>query len=495
MRLTLCVPMAPTTFAHVTRSQRGQSTVEWAGALILIALIVAFVVASGVGGQVSQNIECAIERVFQNGGGCQASSTASNPVPCPTSAVTDTASDEFQLFFIDAGHNSTLIKTVYSNGTVDYTLVDDGTLEAQAKLQAEFELAGVGFNAEASAAAGGELTGSYTFSFPNAAAASAFAQKVQSGGGWGVIAHDIAGGIPIAGPVASGLLNLVGIHGAPNGGSLAQQYSKYLTSAFVAEGAAGQVKALASGELGPVSAELGAELSGAAGFREVYAGDPADPDGPQKGDVQIYLKLDGNADGSLMQALFGPKAAAEASGSADAVVTLDSHGNPKLLEVTASGDAGGSGGVAVSTPEGGSEGSGSSGEGEGSGSEGDGSEGGGLLKSLDLSSTLGKGEGYQYTATLDLRSDPQAVQDLASLLNPTSAGPAMTQLVSQINTSGEQRLQPYQQSTSQTGGGIALEVADIGGGFNASVGSQNQHLFAGWVQNPGQAWEPVICER
>ncbi len=499
MRLTLSVPMAPTTSARGARSQRGQSTVEWAGALILVALIVAFVVASGVGTEVSHRVECAIEQVFQTGGGCQSpSSTASNVVPCPTSAVTDTASDDFQIFFIDAGHNNTLIKTVYSNGQVDYTLVDNATLEAQAKLQAELEVGGLGFNAEAEAAAGGELTGSYTFSFPNAATASSFAHDVQSAGGWGVIAHDIAGGIPIAGPVAGGLLNLVGIHGAPNGADLAQQFHRYLTSAYVGAGAVAQLNAMADGEAGPASIELGAELKAALGFREVMAGDPDDPDGPQKGDVQVYLSLDGSADGSLMEALFGPKASAVANGNAEAVVTLDANGNPVQLEVTASG-AGGAGAGVGTKSEGGSEGGGSEGGGsEGGGSEGGGSEGGaggGILRSLDAGATVGAGKGYQYTATLNLRDNPQAVQSLASVLDPASSGSAMTQLLSEINTQGQQRVQPYQQTTSQAGGGVALEIADIGAGANVGVNSQHQNLFAGWVQSPGQTWQPVVCEQ
>ena len=493
MRLTLSVPITPTNAARAARSQGGQSTVEWGGALILIALMVAFVVASGVGTDVSHRIECAIDRVFNIGDRCQSpSSTASNVVPCPTSAATNTASDDFQIFFIDAGHNTTLIKTVYSNGRVDYTLVDGGTLEAQAKLQAEFEVAGVGFNAEASAAAGGELTGSYTFSFPNAAAAQAFANQVQSAGGWGVIAHDYANGIPIVGPLANGALDLLGIHGAPSGGSLAQEYGKNLTSSYVAVGAVGQLTALANGGAGPVSAELRAELSAGLGFREITAGDPNDPNGPQKGDVQIYLKLDGSADGSLMQALFGPSVGAQADGSGDAVVTLNSQGQPTQLEITASGNYGASGGLQASKPENGTEGGSN-----GSGKEGTGNSpaGGGILKSLDASASSGSGQGYQYTATLDLTKNPQAVQDLALLLSPSTAGPAMTQLVSLINTQGQQRVQPYQESSSQMGGGVVLEIADIGAGTNLSVSSQNQHLFAGWIQNPGQSWQPVVCQQ
>ena len=484
------MPIAPTT-SRLAHSQGGQSTVEWGGALILLALIVALVVASGVGTQVSHNIGCAIDRVFNIGDGCRGrSSAASNVVPCPALAVTNTASDDFQIFFIDAGHNNTLIKTVYSNGTVEYTLVDGGTLEAQAKLQAEFEIGDVGFNAEASAAAGGQLTGSYTFSFPNAAAAQAFAEKVQSAGGWGVIAHDYANGIPVAGPLVSGGLDLLGIHGAPSGSSLAQEYGRSLTSSYVAAGAVGQLNALAEGGAGPVSAELGAELSAALGFREITAGDPDDPNGPQKGDVQIYLKLDGSADGSVMQALFGPSVGAQADGSGDAVVTLNSEGQPTQLEITASGSYDASGGLQASKPETGTEGGSN-----GSGGEGGGGEGGGMLEKLGAGATAGQGQGYQYTATLDLANNPQAVGDLASLLTPSSAGPAMTQLISLINTQGQQRVQPYQESTSQTGGGIALEIADVGAGANVSVSSQHQNLFAGWIQNPGQAWQPVVCEQ
>lgn len=482
--------MAPRTPARVVRDQGGQSTVEWGGALIIVALIIAFVLASGLAGDVAHRVRCAVDQVFQDANACQSpSSTASNVVPCPTSAVTNTAADEFQLFFINAGHNNTLIKTVYSNGRVDYTLVDTGTLQAQAKLQAEFEVGGAGFNAEASAAAGGQLTGSYTFSFANAAAAQSFASTVQSAGGWGVVAHDYANGIPVLGPVASGALDLLGIHGAPSGSSLAQQYGKNLTSSYVAAGAVGQLNALAEGGAGPVSTELGAELKAGLGFREVAAGDPHDPNGPQKGDVQVYLQLDGSADGSLMQALFGPSIGAQAAGSGDAVVTLSSHGQPTQLEITASGSYGASAGLQTSKPENGPGASGSE------GSPGSPAAGGGILKRLGASTTAGQGQGYQYTATLDLRNNPQAVQDLASLLTPSSAGPAMTQLISLINTNGQQRIQPYQQTTSQTGGGIALEIADVGAGTNLSVSSQHQQLFAGWIQNPGRSWQPVVCQK
>jgi hypothetical protein len=477
--------------------ESGQASLEWVGALLLAAAILAVLLVLGIPGRVGTSVGCAIQRIL-GGQGCAAPPSTSAAMPCPTYASTRTASDEFQVLFIDAGRKNTLIETRYSNGAVDYTLVNEGTLQAQEKFQAEFEVPGFGFNAEASAAAGGELTGSYTFSFPNAAAAAAFAKQVQSGGGWGVVAHDVANGIPLAAPLANGLLNLVGIQGAPNGASLAQQYRKYLTSGYVGVGAVTQLKGLASGELGPASIDLGAELRGALGFREVYAGNPGDPNGPQKGDVQVFVQLDGSADGSLMQALFGPKVTGQAQGNADAVITLNSSGQPKQLEITASGNAGGSAGLAVKQGgESGSSGGASGGSGsDGSGgSAGSGGEGGGVLKSLDLSSTLGAGQGYQYTGTLDLSNDPQAVQDLASLLNPSSAGPAMTGLINQINTDGQQRLQPYRQSTSQTGGGVALEISDVGAGVNASVSSQNQRLFAGWVQNPGGAWQPVICQQ
>jgi hypothetical protein len=70
----------------------------------------------------------------------------------------------------------------------------------------------------------------------------------------------------------------------------------------------------------------------------------------------------------------------------------------------------------------------------------------------------------------------------------------MTQLISDINTQGTQRIQPFQQTTSHAGGGVVLEIADIGGGATVGVDSQHQNLFAGWVQNPGGAWQPVVCQ-
>jgi hypothetical protein len=483
--------------------QRGQGTVEWIGTLTIVAALIAVVALAvpSIGQNLGQRAVCLVSHIFTNAS-CSASSKPPNELVCTTATQTDDANDQVSVLFVNVGNDHTLIKTTYSNGEVQYTLVGESEAEVQAKLfQAEGEVGDAGFDVQVTAAAGGMLQGSHTWTFPNAQAAAAFDQQVSSSGGWGAVLHDFAG------PVGGWILNQVGIHGAPNPSGLDP---KNLTYAYTAAGIEGHLNAGANFGLGPTAdADLNAELEGAVGVRYITSDDPTDVDSDgnvQKGDIQFFINLGANADGAVGATLFG----ASGSGDADAtaVVTVGPHGTLEQVQIDASGQYTGSaqGGAANSKTQGaggddggsgdeGGSGEGGSGEG-GSGEGGSGGEGSGgeVGTALNLTQNDGAGVGYQYDGTLNLTNDPTAETALLQLLSGDSGAGAQT-LMQQMNTAGTQRVQPYTVSQSKSQAGLMLEIADIGGGVQAGTSTQSQSFSPGSVKTAGGTWEKVICEK
>lgn len=455
--------------------QRGQATVEWIGSLAVVALVIGvlLVTVPSLAPTVSRGAQCLVARVLQvHNGACASSSPKpSNQVVCQTTSQTNIADDQVSVFFVNVGHNQTLIKTTFSNGEVQYTLVNTGEAQLQADLLSIQGQAGsVGFDINASAAGGGQLQGSHTWTFPNAAAAQSFANQVNGAGGVGTVLHDAAGPF-------GGLLDVVGIHGAPDASSLAPGN---LTYSYKAAGLVGQLNGNADFGLGgAANAQLDAELKAAGGARLITSSKPTDlnPQSGQgalkKGDVQLFVNLSGNANAALQAQLFGPSATGSAKGSATATVTLGPDGSLQQVQITATGDVTGQAGLQGKTPKG---------EGE-------------LQKALNLNVNDGGGVGYQYTGTLNLANNPAAKQALVSLLNPGGSVAAIQQLAHQFDTQGSQRLQPYTLTRSQGGGGFKLEIVDVGGGAKATVSKQNQSFSPGYIKPVGGGWQQVVCQK
>lgn len=448
------------------------------------------VVLLPVGQNVAHSIECNVEKILGHPNACQTSAgpTPSNEVVCQTSSQTNSSSDNVEVLFLKVGHDQTLIETKFSNGQVQYTLTDSKKAEAVANLvQGQAEVGGVGMDFEVEAAAGGALDGAHTWTFPNQAAADAFAKQVNSSGSWGQVAHDAASlgnVVPILGPVSSwagnGLLNLIGIHGAPNPDDLAKQN---LTYSYLGLSAIAEVSGKAEAGLGgEASLQLDAELKGAAGIRVITSASPVGQGASggqngavplKKGDVQLFLNLDGSGNAALQDLLFGPNAGGSVKTKGTAVVTLSPNGQLQMLQITGSADGTGTAGL-----------------------DGNNTQGSGLVQKLGLKVSDGAGGGINYTGTLNLTSNPAAQQQLISLLGGgATAGPALAQLATQIDQNGTQRLQPYTVSRSTSGAGLEGEILDVGGGAAATVNQQNQSFNAGWIKAPSNGWQPVICKR
>ena len=457
-----------------TGDQSGQGTIEWLGVLLVVAVLLGVVVTlvPSLAPTIRQNTICAVQRVFQMSSSCQASpgNKPSNEVVCATSTQTNVASDEVSVLFVKADNNHTLIKTTYSDGEVQYTLVDTGEAELQADLiKAEGEVGSLGFDVSLTAAGGGFLQGSHTWTFQNAQQAADFDHQVSSSGGWGAVMHDAAG------PVGGWILDHVGIHGAPNPDDLDP---KNLTFSYVAAGAVGQLNAGGNLGLGEAAdAKLDAELKASLGARYITSDQSTDVGSQgnvKKGDVQFFVTLSGNANAALQAKLFGPSATGSTMGTGTAIVTLGPDGSLQQLQLQASGQYTGAAGL------------------HGGGTSGD-TDAGEVAKALNLNVNDGSGQGYQYSGVLNLANDPTAKQALVQTL--TGDGSGVSSLMQDIGDNGTERIQPYSVSKSQSDAGLELEVVDIGGGAKGSTSSQSQGFSPGQIKVPGQGWQPVICQK
>jgi hypothetical protein len=470
--------------------QRGQDAVEYGGVLLVVALIVAAMAAlwTSYGPTFAHDVECLVEKVL--GQGCSA------PPAYPVSASVKTVGYSGRVAIVDGGHGYTITLTKLSNGTSTITAVNTGSIGVSAQLGAGVELGPLGgADADATIGGGGYGDQSETWTFPSWSEGQKYFNQISQGNALGLSAHDLvsstAGSLPIfGGDITSAFDSLTGASGAPSQGSLPH---KYLSSTSAGGGLQGSSDARAGVNFGPLSTGVGASLDAQAGIERINYGS-------EKGDWQLTAGLDGSADAGLTDALFG-QADGAGNVSGEVSVTFSPNGSPEKLEVSAYGDGvwgigapqnakvdvpgsdSGSGSDGGSSDEGASSGeNGSSGEGDAS-SEGD--SGDEPLLSVESDGYGGSGVGSVFTGTLDLSSDPQAEQDVNSILsgNPAPIG----NLVSQVNAHGTETLQNYQITRSTSNVGAKLSVgAGVGVGLNN--GSSNATYNPPETRENGGRW-------
>jgi len=433
-------------------------------------MVVAAVVAigvSGLGASVGNSIRCHIEEII--GQGTCTSSPASNPyqVACRVSTITNSGQLDVKILFVRVSDNDTLVKMTYSDGSSTYILTHTGTAQAEAEIGAEFQVGSFGGSATASAAAGGQLAGAQEWDFQTPQQAAAFDKQIQGHGGWNTIAHDVfssAAGevVPVVGPwLANHALDLLGIHddsGLPKP-----------TQTYVKGGLVGGVKAGVNGGVGGASGALDAKLSAALGARLTTSG-------PNTGQTQVYLQLDGNATASLQNELFGPGSAkggagAGGYGQAIATVTVSPSGQPLSVTITAWGayTLGANGGQEVG------------GEEAQALSE--------ALGSASLKLSGGSGVGLQWSGTIDLTKHPGDINDVLGALSGQ-----IQPLEQDFNQDGTQQVQPFAINRSEIGGGIEGDFG-VGAGADGNSTSMDQAYSPGAVKPPGQPWGAMVCTK
>jgi hypothetical protein len=456
--------------------QRGQDMVEYGGVLVVVALVVSLVAVSwqSFGPTFVRDVQCLVEKII--GHGCSA------PTPYPVSASVKNVGYGGRVAIVDGGHSYTITLTKLSNGTSTITAVNTGTVGVSAQVGAGVELGPLGgADADASIGGGGYGDQSETWTFPSWSKGQSEFNSISQGNALGLTVHDVvsstAGSFPIFGGTITGLFDsLTGASGAPNQGSLPK---KYLTSTSTGGGLQGSGDAKAGVNFGPLSAGVGASIDAHAGMAHISSGS-------EKGDWQLTAGLDGSADGGLTDALFG-QATGAGNVNGEVSVTFSPSGTPETLEISAYGD----GVWGLSTPtnaKGEIPGSGSGSEsGSESGSKEGGSGEGGDEPLLSASSDgySGSGVGSVFTGTLDLSNDPQAEQDVNSILSGNTA--PIGDLIRQLNSSGTETLQNYHITRSSTNVGAQLS-AGPGVGVNLNDGSSSATYSPPETREDGGQW-------
>lgn len=448
------------------RGERGQVSAEWMGALFVVALVIGAFVASGMAGDIATGMKDAICRI--TGGECGEQTASTDPEKCTVSQSTTSSSADVFVAFVEVGKKSTLIKEVFSDGSVQYTLIDNSSAAGKLFAGGKANIGKYGANLSAEASAGGELDGAQVFEFPDEKSAKEFEDKVKAAGGFDGIIRDLADyndsilGIPNPlGGVDDWVLDQVGVDDDKD---LGTPSAEYVSGQLFIEG-----KGKAAAGVGGIDGELAAAIKGAGGVKTYTSG-------PKKGQSEVYIKLNGDANGQLMASLFG--VGGGIAGDVEGVVTLKLDENFKPTEFSVKSSAGYNGSLdlngelKVTDPE----------------------KVGKVFAEAAVTGSEGSGQKLEFEGTLDM-NDPENAAAVLSLLNPRPGGLAQGAIAvgQRLDEDGKLTLDTSSTSESEAGGSVKVGVG-VGGGGGISSSQKDETRTAGLERPPGGTWGPRVCK-
>jgi hypothetical protein len=455
----------PSAQLHRLAPEHGQTGAEYMGMLLLVALIVGALVAAGLQTQIGNHVALLICKI--SGGDCSAQQAAVDK-DCIVSSSTSKGGAAVTVAIVKVGEESTMIKTVYADGRTVFTLLKNGSVAAELIAGAKAKAGKIGFDATASASAGGKLEGAMTYTFTDPDKAKEFEDQVREHGSFGQVARDVAEGFDPFGVKDWVLDNTIGED--VDAEDLPEPDSTYVSAeAFIK----GEAKAIGN----VVIADAGAKaLLQYAGGARLYTS------GPDKGKVELNLKLDAELAANLGLVTLGP----EVHGKANfiATVTLDKdHGyRPSHLKVT--GTAGYNGDLtdadlALKPTEGQIE-------------QIQDALKAGNLKSAAFGSTDGSGQQVEFTADMDLTNDAERADALALFSGSVPAAVAAGTFVGRLDDKGKLTFQVYDTTSSNTEAGLKVGLG-VGVGAEGSQTRDDRNLGGSWVREPGAGWVARNC--
>jgi hypothetical protein len=222
--------------------------------------------------------------------------------------------------------------------------------------------------------------------------------------------------------------------------------------------------------------------AGAKGLLQYAGGARLYTSGPDKGKVELNLKLDAELAANLGLVTLGP----EVNGKATfiATVTLDKdHGyRPSHLKVI--GTAGYNGDLtdadlALKPTEGQVE-------------QIQDALKAGNLKSAAFGSTDGSGQQVEFTADMDLTTDAERADALNLFSGNVPAAVAAGNFVGRLNDKGKLTFQVYDTTSSATEAGLKVGLG-VGVGAEGSQTRDDRNLGSSWVREPGAGWVVRNC--
>jgi hypothetical protein len=424
------------------RGQRGQTTADWMGILLVLSAICLALFATGINTQIADNIEQAICRII--GKDCSPKPPVKSECVVYESSDKVTLNGEFNVrwFKVKLEGGVEYVRQTRANGQVAITV----------KLPTS---GGIGPPLAKALKMGGKLDGTVkagqtpqvTFVLPDAKAADKFEQQVTDS------AIAIA-----AGPVGSRILGKKVDIDVPTVESVAYELTGGGNASIGVDSPGGY----ASGSI---------DLGQALGIRKNLTHGK-----PNSGDITAYYKVDGKlkGEGGL---IVGEGAGGALGGDETLAVTFAADGKPKALTVTVSGSYEGKLQLA--------------------GKFKDLQTALGAVNGLDIKANQGAGQKIQIQ--LDLPLDNPEIQNatLALLrgINPVTGGPADTaaaaaQLKEAVLQNAKAQVRTYDTSSTQAGGKVDLGV----GGGGVTFDSNTSDLTGAQDYVPGVGFVPSqVC--
>ncbi|MBO0767412.1 MAG: hypothetical protein J2O48_01880 [Solirubrobacterales bacterium] len=441
-------------------------------AVVAILIGAVIVAVPNLGRDVGHGLECIVGEIFKTKD-CVAED-ANIPVGTQTAMVGDNG----HILIFDGNHQYQATVTYMKNGTAKITLLNLVKVGVSGGPSAGVSGGEASADVGVSVGAGLQISNATTWTIPNWKLAKSDYNQITSVSGGDMMWKDVTGIFGKSAPDE---------HSLPS--NLETSHMSGLGGYAMANGEA-NAEATSNASAG---AKLGVNLS---------ASDSKIDQGSQNGDHEIDVNVSGDGDASLGVSLFGKGAEAGGSGNASAGMSVvrDSQGKPISVTVTdtvagtysysdpttevtlpspkksqkptkgATGGAGEENGSGAGTSSDAKGGSAKGGSGEtGSGGSKQGAKEDAPLLHYTSSDGDQSGAGTTFTGSLDLTHDPKAQSDVEQVL----AGHAwkIPTVVSDINHSGTEQTQHFQQSTDNHDSSLGGHVAVVG--FQA--GTQNDH--------------------
>jgi hypothetical protein len=447
------------------RDQRGITSSDYAGILVLVAAIFLALFALNLDEKVAPAVEKAVCQIL--GGESCDQQVAGEPERCLIGQSTTSANANVFVAFVQIDKDSILIREDYSDGSSKFTIVDNTEAAGELFAGAKAKVGKLGADLSAEALAGVGLAGGRVFEFDNQDDADAFQESVQAAGGFDGILRDLASyndEVPLVGwdnplgGIDDWALDQLGVDDDED---LPKPTETYVEGKAFLNGSGD-----AGAGVGVIDGELKALIEGAGVVKVTTSGDNA-------GDVEFTVQLDGDASGGFTVATLGGSLGGDVGFKA--TISLDAQNDYRPDKLVLKGNAGYTGSLDTRLLL-----------------EADELED--LSKALEkvsLSASQGVGQGFELSAELDLTDPANLAATLRAL---TSQGRDVLPLAIAIDENGEIGFDTYDLEASETEGEIKVGLG-VGGGGGGSSSSETQRDRSGLVRLPGGTFEPRICKQ
>jgi hypothetical protein len=447
------------------RDQRGITSSDYAGILVLVAAIFLALFALNLDEKVAPAVEKAVCQIL--GGESCDQQVAGEPERCLIGQSTTSANANVFVAFVQIDKDSILIREDYSDGSSKFTIVDGTEAAGELFAGAKAKVGKLGADLSAEALAGVGLAGGRVFEFDSQDDADAFQETVQAAGGFDGILRDLASyndEVPLVGwdnplgGIDDWALDQLGVDDDED---LPKPTETYVEGKAFLNGSGD-----AGAGVGVIDGELKALIEGAGVVKVTTSGDNA-------GDVEFTVQLDGDASGGFTVATLGGSLGGDVGFKA--TISLDAQNDYRPDKLVLKGNAGYTGSLDTRLLL-----------------EADELED--LSKALEkvsLSASQGVGQGFELSAELDLTDPANLAATLRAL---TSQGRDVLPLAIAIDENGEIGFDTYDLEASETEGEIKVGLG-VGGGGGGSSSSETQRDRSGLVRLPGGTFEPRICKQ